>query len=66
MIKWNDQGNFPYTPSIPLLYGLKETLAMLKEEARRRRADPFCARELIRWRAVAQASLPLLVLRLTV
>jgi len=28
----NDAGNFPYTPSIPLLYGLRESLAILKEE----------------------------------
>jgi len=32
MIKFNDIGNFPYTPSIPLLYGLRESLDMLKEE----------------------------------
>ena len=32
MIRMNDQGNFPYTPSIPLLYGLREALDMLKEE----------------------------------
>lgn len=32
MLKTNPAGGFPYTPSIPLLYGLKESLAMLKEE----------------------------------
>lgn len=32
MIVNNDVGYFPYTPSIPLLYGLKESLAMLMEE----------------------------------
>nr|MBA2566044.1 aminotransferase class V-fold PLP-dependent enzyme [Gemmatimonadota bacterium] len=32
MIKANDSGYFPYTPSLPLLYGLRESLAMLFEE----------------------------------
>ena len=32
MIKANATGYFPYTPSIPLLYGLRESLAMLFEE----------------------------------
>jgi alanine-glyoxylate transaminase/serine-glyoxylate transaminase/serine-pyruvate transaminase len=32
MIVNNDVGYFPYTPSVPLLYGLKESLAMLMEE----------------------------------
>jgi len=32
MIKANAGGYFPYTPSIPLLYGLRESLAMLAEE----------------------------------
>jgi alanine-glyoxylate transaminase/serine-glyoxylate transaminase/serine-pyruvate transaminase len=32
MIKSNAGGYFPYTPSIPLLYGLRESLAMLAEE----------------------------------
>jgi alanine-glyoxylate transaminase / serine-glyoxylate transaminase / serine-pyruvate transaminase len=31
-IKANDTGYFPYTPSIPLLYGLRESLDMLFEE----------------------------------
>jgi alanine-glyoxylate transaminase / serine-glyoxylate transaminase / serine-pyruvate transaminase len=31
-IKANDTGYFPYTPSIPLLYGLREALDMLFEE----------------------------------
>jgi alanine-glyoxylate transaminase / serine-glyoxylate transaminase / serine-pyruvate transaminase len=31
-IKANDTGYFPYTPSIPLLYGLRESLDMLLEE----------------------------------
>jgi len=32
MVKSNASGYFPYTPSIPLLYGLREALAMLAEE----------------------------------
>ena len=32
MRKANSLGTFPYTPSIPLLYGLLEALAMLREE----------------------------------
>src|SRR5216117_3494660 len=32
MIKANATGYFPYTPSIPLLYGLRESLTMLVEE----------------------------------
>jgi alanine-glyoxylate transaminase/serine-glyoxylate transaminase/serine-pyruvate transaminase len=32
MLKANAGGYFPYTPSIPLLYGLRESLAMLAEE----------------------------------
>ena len=32
MVKSNATGYFPYTASIPLLYGLKEPLAMLAEE----------------------------------
>jgi len=32
MQRMNAQGTFPYTPSVPLLYGLDESLAMLREE----------------------------------
>ncbi len=32
MLAQNAQGYFPYTPSIPLLYGLRESLAILFEE----------------------------------
>src|SRR5688572_11926164 len=32
MQKANVSGYFPYTPSLPLLYGLRESLAMLSEE----------------------------------
>ncbi len=32
MVAANASGYFPYTPSIPLLYGLREALAMLAEE----------------------------------
>lgn len=32
MIKANASGYFPYTPPLPLLYGLRESLAMIAEE----------------------------------
>ena len=32
MLATNPSGNVPYTPSIPLLYGLRETLALIKAE----------------------------------
>lgn len=32
MIKTNASGYFPYTPSLPLLYGLKEAMAIMFEE----------------------------------
>jgi alanine-glyoxylate transaminase/serine-glyoxylate transaminase/serine-pyruvate transaminase len=32
MVKNNAVGYFPYTPSIPMLYGLKEALAVIEEE----------------------------------
>jgi alanine-glyoxylate transaminase/serine-glyoxylate transaminase/serine-pyruvate transaminase len=32
MVNANASGYFPYTPSIPMLYGLRESLAMLAEE----------------------------------
>jgi alanine-glyoxylate transaminase/serine-glyoxylate transaminase/serine-pyruvate transaminase len=32
MIKANATGYFPYTPSLPMLYGLRESLAMMLEE----------------------------------
>src|SRR5207245_9356617 len=32
MIKANATGYFPYTPSIPMLYGLRESLAIIMEE----------------------------------
>lgn len=32
MTKANAAGNFPYTPSIPLLYGLRESIALMKEQ----------------------------------
>jgi alanine-glyoxylate transaminase/serine-glyoxylate transaminase/serine-pyruvate transaminase len=40
MIKANASGYFPYTPSIPMLYGLRESLAMIFEEG----LDAICAR----------------------
>jgi alanine-glyoxylate transaminase / serine-glyoxylate transaminase / serine-pyruvate transaminase len=32
MLKANATGYFPYTPSLPLMYGLRESLAMIQEE----------------------------------
>ena len=32
MAKFNAVGGFPYTPSVPLLYGISEALTMLREE----------------------------------
>src|ERR671923_265284 len=32
MIKANATGYFPYTPSMPMLYGLRESLAIIAEE----------------------------------
>jgi alanine-glyoxylate transaminase/serine-glyoxylate transaminase/serine-pyruvate transaminase len=32
MVTANASGYFPYTPSVPMLYGLKESLAMIAEE----------------------------------
>jgi len=32
MIKANSTGYFPYTPALPLLYGLRESLAIMSEE----------------------------------
>jgi alanine-glyoxylate transaminase / serine-glyoxylate transaminase / serine-pyruvate transaminase len=40
MIKANATGYFPYTPSIPLLYGLRESLAIMFEQG----LDPIFAR----------------------
>ena len=32
ILEWNEQGFFPYTPPTALLYGLRESVAMLQEE----------------------------------
>lgn len=32
MLRTNPSGNVPYTPSLPLLYGMRESLKMLREE----------------------------------
>jgi alanine-glyoxylate transaminase / serine-glyoxylate transaminase / serine-pyruvate transaminase len=34
MIKANATGYFPYTPALPMLYGLRESLRILFEKAR--------------------------------
>ena len=55
MLKANATGYFPYTPSIPMLYGLREALAMLLEEgmenvyARHHRLAEGCRRAVAAW-----------------
>lgn len=55
MVKANGSGYFPYTPSIPMLYGLRESLTMLLEEglenvfARHRRLAEGCRRAVSAW-----------------
>jgi alanine-glyoxylate transaminase/serine-glyoxylate transaminase/serine-pyruvate transaminase len=55
MIKANATGYFPYTPSIPMLYGMRESIAMLLEEglpnvfARHRRLAEGCRRAVHAW-----------------
>jgi alanine-glyoxylate transaminase / serine-glyoxylate transaminase / serine-pyruvate transaminase len=55
MLKANTTGYFPYTPSIPMLYGLREALTMLLEEgmenvfARHRRLAEGCRRAVAAW-----------------
>ncbi len=55
MIKANATGYFPYTPSIPMLYGLREALTMLLEEgmenvyARHHRLAEGCRRAVTAW-----------------
>lgn len=55
MAKANAGGYFPYTPSIPMLYGLRESLAMLFEEgldqvyARHHRLGEGCRRAVAAW-----------------
>jgi len=34
MLKTNPSGSVPYTPSLPLLYGMRESVALLREEGR--------------------------------
>jgi alanine-glyoxylate transaminase/serine-glyoxylate transaminase/serine-pyruvate transaminase len=55
MVKANATGYFPYTPSIPMLYGLREALVMLLEEgmdnvfARHHRLAEGCRRAVAAW-----------------
>ena len=55
MVKANATGYFPYTPSIPMLYGLRESLTMLLEEgletvfARHHRLAEGCRRAVSAW-----------------
>ncbi len=55
MLKANATGYFPYTPSIPMLYGLREALNMLFEEglenvfARHHRLAEGCRRAVKAW-----------------
>jgi alanine-glyoxylate transaminase / serine-glyoxylate transaminase / serine-pyruvate transaminase len=64
MIKANATGYFPYTPSIPLLYGLRESLDMLFEEglpqvyARHHRLAEGCRRAVAAWGLTVCAKQP--------
>ncbi len=64
MIKANATGYFPYTPSIPMLYGLRESLAMLLEEgldhvyARHHRLAEGCRRAVAAWGLALCAKAP--------
>jgi alanine-glyoxylate transaminase / serine-glyoxylate transaminase / serine-pyruvate transaminase len=55
MVKANATGYFPYTPSIPMLYGLREAVDMLLEEglenvfARHHRLAEGCRRAVSAW-----------------
>jgi alanine-glyoxylate transaminase/serine-glyoxylate transaminase/serine-pyruvate transaminase len=55
MVKANATGYFPYTPSVPMLYGLRESLAMLLEEgmenvfSRHHRLAEGCRRAVAAW-----------------
>lgn len=55
MLNFNSNGFFPYTPATTLLYGLRESLAMLKEEgldnvfARHRRLAAACRAAVSSW-----------------
>jgi alanine-glyoxylate transaminase/serine-glyoxylate transaminase/serine-pyruvate transaminase len=55
MVKANGTGYFPYTPSTPMLYGLREALTMLLEEgmpnvfARHHRLAEGCRRAVAAW-----------------
>jgi alanine-glyoxylate transaminase/serine-glyoxylate transaminase/serine-pyruvate transaminase len=55
MVKANATGYFPYTPSIPMLHGLKESIDMLLEEglenvfARHHRLAEGCRRAVAAW-----------------
>ncbi|MDX2192965.1 MAG: aminotransferase class V-fold PLP-dependent enzyme [Gemmatimonadales bacterium] len=55
MVKSNATGYFPYTPSIPMLYGMRESLAMLLEEGmenvfkRHHRLAEGCRRAVAAW-----------------
>ncbi len=53
MIKANATGYFPYTPALPMLYVLKESLAILHEEGL---DNVFARRRSLRLDAFAQKS----------
>lgn len=54
MLATNPSGNVPYTPSIPLLYGMREALRLLKSEG----MENVVARH-HRWAPSSQAGLSL-------
>ena len=61
MLQTNPSGNVPYTPSIPLLYGLRESLRLLKAEGmenvvkRHHRCPAACAHMLMLLRTRAES-----------
>jgi alanine-glyoxylate transaminase / serine-glyoxylate transaminase / serine-pyruvate transaminase len=64
MVKSNASGYFPYTPSIPMLYGLREALVMLLEEGlenvfvRHHRLAEGCRRAVAAWGLTLCAKAP--------
>ena len=64
MVKANASGYFPYTPSIPMLYGLREALVMLLEEGlenvftRPHRLAEGCRRAVAAWGLTLCAKAP--------
>ncbi|HUB31613.1 MAG TPA: aminotransferase class V-fold PLP-dependent enzyme [Bryobacteraceae bacterium] len=64
ILEWNTKGFFPYTPATAMLYGLRESLAMLREEglenvlARHARLAEATRRAVCAWGLEFQAENP--------